>query len=366
MTSATGLQITSILADEGNFVNKGQVLTKLNDSTLQAELVQAKAKVSQSEARLAELKAGARSEEIARVTEQVISAKARVSQAESELNLVGKRVKRNQALEREGAISLDRLDELLNQQQSSRANLDRAKASLEEVKQKLAQMQIGVRPEIISQAQAEVSQAKGRLQYIQAKIQDTIVTAPSSGIVAKRNAHLGEITSPSKTLFSIIENGKLELRLKVPDTIIGKIRPEQKVYILDHNLNIKSVIGKVREIDPIINRDSRQGTVKVDLPSELDLKPGMFLRAAISISETPGTSVPIKALLPQANGQAIAFVVQPDNTVKAKLVKIGEILPNNYVEVLSGLESGDRIVLKGSAYLQDGDRIKVSQDITSK
>lgn len=365
MTPATGLQITSILTDEGNFVNQGQVLAKLNDNTLQAELVQAQATVRQVEARLAELKAGARAEEIARAREQVTIAKANLSQAESELDLVQKRVQRNRALKQEGAISLDRLDEILNQEKSSRANLQQGKARLEEAQQQLAQLQAGVRPEIITQAEAEVSQARGRVQYIQARIQDTIVTTPVSGIVARRNARLGEITSPSETLFSIIEDGKLELRLQVPETLIRAIQPEQKVRILNNNLQVPSIMGTVREVAPIIDGDSRQGTVKVDLPSQPGLKPGMFLRAKITTDKIQGKTLPTQALLPQADGTAIAFVVEENNRVQAKSVEIGSILPNNYVEVLSGLESGDRIVLKGAAYLKDGDLIKVSESVAN-
>ncbi|MDJ0532111.1 MAG: efflux RND transporter periplasmic adaptor subunit [Xenococcaceae cyanobacterium MO_207.B15] len=366
MTPAIGLQIKNILADEGNFVTKGQILTKLDDSTLQAELIQAQARVRQAEARLAELKAGTRSEEIARAKERVISAEAAVLQAESDLELVNKRAERNRALETEGAISRDRLDEILTQERISRANLEQAKASVQEAKQALAQMQAGERPEVISQAQAEVMQAKGKLKYIQAQLKDTIVTAPASGIVAERNAKLGELTSPSKTLFSIIENGILELRLKVPETLIGEIRPQQKVNIIADNLNIPTITGIVREIDPIVDGDSRQATVKVDLPSKLNLKPGMFLRAAITTSQTTGETVPTKALLPQPDGTALAFVVQPDNTVKGRLVKMGEILPNDQIEVISGLQSGDRIVLKGAAYLKDGDQVTINQDVTKQ
>ena len=361
MTPATGLQIKQILVDEGDFVTKDQVLAELNNSTLQAELIQAQAAVSQAEARLAELKAGSRSEEVARAQERVRSAEAAILQAESDLDLVQKRVKRNQTLETEGAISRDRLDEILNQERVSRANLEQAKARLQEAKQELAQLQAGERPEVISQAKAEVIQAKGRLQYIQAQLRDTIVTAPANGIVAERNAQLGELTSSSETLFSIIEKGRLELRLKVPETLIGEIRPQQKVHILADNLDVSSPTGIVREIDPIVDGDSRQATVKVDLPPNLDLKPGMFLRAAIATSQTQGETVPTKALLPQPDGTALAFIVQPDNTVKAKSVEIGEILPNEQVEVLRGLNYGDRIVLKGAAYLKDGDLVTYTE-----
>ena len=87
----------------------------------------------------------------------------------------------------------------------------------------------------------------------------------------------------------------------------------------------------------------------------------MFLRATINTATTQGKTVSVKALLPQADGNAIAFVVQDDNTVKAQAVEIGEILANEQVEVIKGLQSGDRIVVKGSAYLKDGDSITFEQ-----
>lgn len=361
MTPATGLQVAKILVDEGDFVTKDQVLAELDNNTLKAELLQAQAAVSQAEARLSELKAGTRLEEIARAQERVKSAQAAVLQAESDLELVQKRVARNKSLQAEGAISLDRLDEIQNQERISRANLEQAQARLQEAQQELAQMQAGERPEVIMQAEATVTEARGKLQYIQAQLQDTIVVAPANGIVAERDAQLGELTSPSETLFKIIENGKLELRLDVPETLVREIRPQQKVNLLLNNLNIPSITGIVREIDPIVDGDSRQAMVKVDLPPKLDLKPGMFLRAAIATSQTQGKTVPTKALLPQPDGSAIAYVVQPDNTVKAQSVEIGEILPNDEVEIISGLELGDRIVWQGAAYLKDGDRITISE-----
>ena len=75
--------------------------------------------------------------------------------------------------------------------------------------------------------------------------------------------------------------------------------------------------------------------------------------------------MPIEALLPQTGNKAIAFVVQPDNTVKAQNVVMGEILPEQRVEVVEGLKPGDRIVLKGAAYLKDGDKVAISKDPVS-
>ena len=364
MSQAGGLLITEILAERGDFVDRGQILAKLDNSILNAEKIEAQGQVEQAEAKLDELEAGNRAEEIARAQSRVTNARAAVTQAESNLSLVQKRVERNQTLQSEGAISRDRLDEVLNQEQGAKSNLVAARASLDEARQELAQLQSGSRPQTIAAARAELTSARGRLQKIEAELANTTIAAPSAGIIADRDARVGQITSNSEQLFSIIQNGRLELRLQVPETLIDRIELGQNVRITSNADSSLQISGKVREIDPLIDDSSRQATVKVDLPSNVNLKPGMFLQAAIEVDSSPGQAVPIEALLPQS-GEAIAFVLQSDNTVKAQTVEMGEILSEQKVEVINGLNSGDRIVVKGAAYLKDGDRVTVKWETRS-
>ena len=358
-SSATGLSIKEILVERGNYVTKGQILARLDSDILQAELTYAQAAEQKAKAYLAELKAGSLPEEIAQAQQKVIGAKAKVAQAESDLDLIKKRVARNKTLETEGAIARDRLDEILNQEQVYQSNLEQAQANLQAEQQALAKLQAGTRPEIIAQAEASLAQERANLQSLKAKLADTIVVAPANGQIAERNASIGDLTSASTNLFTIIENGRLELRVKLPETLLAQVAPGQAVKVTsDANSNLQ-LLGKVREIDPILAKDIPQATVKIDLPEGTNLKPGMFFDAAITTSNTEGYTVPIDALLPQPDGSAIAYVVQKDKTVKAQSVTMGEILSDRQVEVLSGLKSGDLIVLKGGAYLKDGDSVNI-------
>ncbi len=363
MSQATGLQIIEILADRGDYVRRGQVLARLNNKMLEAQMLEAQGAVAQVEARLAELRAGSRVEEIAQARARVNSAESEVVEAQSDLDLVQKRVKRNQELQTEGAITRDRLDEILNQERVAESNLTGAKARLAEAQQALTQLELGTRPETIRQAEAELIQARGRLQSIRAQLEDTAIVSPVDGIIATRTAQLGKITSNSESLFSIIENGRLELRLKVPETLIGRIATDKKVRMTVDGDRHQELLGTVREIDPTIDGNSRLATVKVDLPSQTNLKPGMFLRAKIITATAQGTTIPMAALLPQSDNRAIAFVLQADNTVKSQSVELGEIISDQKVEILQGLALGDRIVLKGAAYLKDGDLVTTSNEI---
>ncbi|HBL61309.1 MAG TPA: efflux transporter periplasmic adaptor subunit [Cyanobacteria bacterium UBA8803] len=359
MSQATGLQIQQVLVEEGTFVKAGQVMVTLDNAVLQAQLTQAKAAVDQAEARLAELRAGTRSEEIAQARETVKSAQAAVEQAQSDLDLANKRVARNQMLQAEGAIARDRLDEVINQERSSRSTLERARASFREAQQRLEQLETGPRPETISQAAAQLAQAKAQMQSVTAQLNDTRVLAPASGKVAERNARVGDITSSSQKLFTIIENGRLELLLPVPETELKQIRPGQTVQITsdaDSNLRLS---GKVREIDPMVEEKSRQAKVKVDLPAVASLKPGMFLKATITTATATGLTVPAKALLPQADGSTIVYILQPDNSVKAQPVEVGEPTSGDRQEIKKGLSPGDRVIVKGAPYLKEGDRVQV-------
>lgn len=361
MSQAGGLQIIEVLAERGDFVQRGQVLARLNNQAIVAQEIEATGSIAEAQARLDELRAGSVVEEIAQAEARVENLKSEIIQTESNLALAQKRVEGNRSLRSEGAITRDSFDELLNQAQVAQANLTGAMANLVEAQQALNQLKAGSRPQVIAQAQAQLTQAKGRLAAIEAQLSDTTIVAPTSGVISVRDARVGQISSASDMLFSIIKNGNLELRLQIPETLINKIKLGQQVQISSNNNQDLQLTGEVREIDPVVDDSSRQATVKVNLPSSNNLKPGMFLQAAISINSSLGEAIPVEALLPQSGNKAIAFVVQADNTVKAQTVKMGEILSGQTVEIIDGLKPGDRIVLKGAAYLKDGDLVKISE-----
>lgn len=348
----TGLQIKVILVDEGQWVQAGQILARLDDAVMQAQLLEKQATVRKAQARLAELEAGTRSEELTRGKEGVRSAQAAVIKAESDLLLAQTRLERNRSLEAAGAIARDQLDEMINEEKTKQSSLEQAIAHLRETEAQLAELEQGPRPEVILQAKAELAQAEAQLTLVKTQLKQTEVVAPVSGKIAERNARIGDLTATGTQLFQIIEDGRLQLELKVPETLIETVKPGQTVKIKSN------LLGTVREIRPIVDEDSRQAIVEVDLPSSIDLKPGMFLRAAIITETIEVLSVPLDAVLPQPDGTGLVYVVE-NNRVQSQKVELGEILPSDKIEIKKGLKLQQKIVIEGAAYLQNGDRVRI-------
>ncbi len=361
---SSGLQIQQVLIEEGDLVRQGQVLAILDSTVLQAQFREAQAQVREAEAQLAELRAGSRVEEIDRARAEVRRAEAEVKRAESDLNLATERVQRNQTLANEGAIASDRLDEVMNQSRSSQSGLEQAQAELQQAIQQLAELEAGPRLETIAQAQAQLDASRERVRTLQAQLEDTQVLAPRSGKIAERLARVGDVASPSNQLFSIIDNQQLELLLEIPETQLPQIRLQQGVRITsDANPDLR-LSGRVQEINPLIDPASRIATVKVSLPASDLLRPGMFLRGAIITSAHQGLTLPAEAVLPQPDGSHLVYTLNSaqtnsDQTVTAKSVEIGELLPNQHIEIKQGLLENDQVVVKGAAYLGQGDRVEI-------
>lgn len=361
MSQSSNLQIKEVLVDETDIVTQGQVLIRLDDSILQAELKQAEAGVAQAQARLAEVKAGTRKEELQRARENVNFAEADLLQAESDLQLARTKLARNKQLEAEGAIPRDRLDELINDESTKKFNVTKNQAKLREAKQKLAELQKGERQEVIAQAQANLVEAQTRVKLVEARLKDTIIQAPVNGKIAERNARVGDVTSSfnDRKLLTIIEEGRLELQVKVPENQLKEIVSGQKVLISSSATPNLPLTGIVREINPIIDAQSRQGIVKVDLPDNHNLKSGMFVQTSIITNTKSSLTVPMSAVLPQRDSTGVVYIVKPDNTVKMQPVSLGEIINNEDITIISGLNVGDIIALKGVNYLQDGSKISL-------
>lgn len=321
LPQTTGLQIEQILVDEGDAVKAGQVMAVLDNSVLQAQLNQAKAEVESSQAVVRQ--------------RQAALGQARASLAEAERIL-----ERYQQLANAGAISREDLDTRATTVATATEAVRVAEAN-------------------ISSAQADVRSSIAQGQQLQTQLEQTLVRAPAGGIVAEKNVEIGNVTAGTQQLFSIIRGGLLELQAQVPAIQLPQVRIGVPALITSDTDPRVRLQGKVREIAPLVDPQSRQARVTIDMPSTSLLRPGMFARAAITTKTVPGLTVPAKAVVPQPDGNSIVFVLSSEDKVQAQPVEVGEVLIGGRVEIQNGLKLGDRVVDAGAGYLKDGDRVQV-------
>lgn len=323
LPQATGLQIQQVLVEEGDTVQAGQPLAILDSSVLQAQLQQAQADYTAAQAVVRQKQAALSQEQ------------AKQAQASSNLQ-------RYQNLAGQGAISQQDLESYSTTASTAQSSVQVAQAN-------------------IGSANADLASKQAIIQKLQTQIAQTVVRAPADGVIAEKLAHVGDVTSGSNKLFSIIRNGSIELQVQLPAAQLAQVRVGAIARVTsdaDARINVQ---GRIREVAPLVDAQTRQATVKIDLPSSALLHPGMFLRAAIETDAAPGLAIPAKAVLPQQSGGARVYVVDAEGTAHAKSVQLGDRQPggNALIEVVDGLSASDRVVVAGAGYVKDGDRVTV-------
>lgn len=326
---SSGLLVREILARKGEQVRRGQVLAILDDSVLQAQVMQAKAQLESA-------RAGVRQRQ------------AELAQDEATLAEAEENLRRYETLAAEGAISQEALS-------------TRRTAAV------TAREAIGVARANIASAAAEVRAQEANLGRLQTQMRQTKVVAPASGAIADKIARIGDVSAGSQPMFAIIRDNQLELQAEVPQAQLSQIdigAPVRVTSATDRRIQFE---GRVRDIDPVVDAQSRVATVNIDLPPSGLLRPGMFLQGNVTVAVASGLTVPAKAVLPRSDGEFQVFRLTAQNEVEARPVRVGTRLPGQVngiagdrVQILSGLESGDRVVTSGASYLNDGDLVEVA------
>jgi len=374
------LQIRQVLVDEGDWVERGQLMVVLDDSVLQTQISQAEADVEASRAVVQERQAAV--EQAKSALQGALAAKveaeagkqqaiASLAQAQAELEQAERDLQRSETLAAEGAISTQEVDLSRTKAKNAREAVQVAKANVNSAEARISSATANVNSAqaTISSMTANVNTALAQLQSQQARVEQqktylaqTQVTAPSSGMVSERTARVGDLASPQTPLFRIINQGALELELKIPETQLSQVNIGAPVTLTsdaDSRINIK---GTIREVAPLVDADTRQATVKVDLPSSSVLRPGMFLQASITAQTVQGLVVPAEAVQPQADGSTIVYQVDENNQAIARRVEVGSTLggESTNVEIKQGLNVGDRIVVLGAGFINEGDIVRVA------
>jgi RND family efflux transporter MFP subunit len=297
--------IVEIRAHEGDHVQRGQVLALIDDS-------QARAAVD-------------------RATAADLAAQQQLVGADSDLALAESTLKRYQNLYEKKSVSPQEFDEVKARQQAALARRDMANAGQ-------------------AQAQAALSQARTSLDY-------TRIRAPFDGVVTEKKADSGTLASPGMPIFTIEAAGRYRLEVTINESDLRYVRAGEQISVAIDALDNAGLNGKVVQIVPAADSASRTFLVKIELPADTQLRSGLFGRAQFSRGERQVLLIPRSAVIERGQLQGI-YVLDQNKVASLRYITLGK--PSGAeVEVLAGLQGGERLVVKPDAVDLNGKRIEV-------
>jgi RND family efflux transporter MFP subunit len=258
--------------------------------------------------------------------------------AKANLDLAQTTFKRMEELATKKSVSNQEMDEASARLKAAQANYDMVRARRAQVDFKMAVVEQEVRAAGIMRDYAKLS-------------------APFSGVVIARNVEPGNLATPGAPLLTIEQDGLYRLEVSVDESKLASVRVGQAVEVVIEASGGK-LDARVSEIVPSVDAATRTYVVKVDLPATPRLRTGMFGRAIFPLGMQKVVAVPVAALIER--GQLQSVFAMEDGVARNRLVTTGR-RGNTAVEVLSGLNAGEKVVAPVPSGLQDGARVEVRQ-----
>lgn len=191
----------------------------------------------------------------------------------------------------------------------------------------------------------EISAAQLEMASAQMEYEKTLLKAPIDGVISNTNVSKGELVSESEVAASLVSADELFLELQVAESYIGKIKTGQNVKIKTHPHEDLIFSGIVEGVVPFVSGRSRTLTVKVSLnPSEINLLPGMYVRAQIVLYERKKAILVPRSALSGVNDPAEVIVLNEEGKKTTRSVKCGYAAEDEVV-VLKGLEEGEKVLM---------------------
>ena len=334
ITSSTGNRIKNILVDVGSRVGAGQAVVILDNVSAvnqQSAIAGQQASVANQDAALASQEASLKSEEI---------------------NLA--RQKKD----------LDRAKELVRIGGGTQQTVDQLQAAYD-----AAQEALKARKRALEASRTSLNASRTSLGASQRSMQtvqeNTILRSPISGVVTARNYDAGDL--PGGPILTIQQMNPLKVVVNVNEEEFPKVRIGMPVSITFDAVPGETFNGSVYTINPEIDQATRTFKVEVTISNGAGkVSAGMFARVKFNYGMVNHIVVPDRAVVKmQGAGTRYVFVYNPNGTVRYVEVKLGQRLGDRY-EILSGLSSGDRVVIAGQSRLTDGTKVQLQEQQSAK
>jgi multidrug efflux pump subunit AcrA (membrane-fusion protein) len=346
VTPKISAPVKRMLVNRGDHVKAGQVIAELESGDLAAAANESNSQYQQTQASYQMISG-------ATVLEDKGKAQADVQVSQQVLDAAQKLYDNRVALQREGALAQKLVDDAKVALAQARGQLETAQRHLQ------ALNQVGQR-ETIRGAQAQMSAAKAHYDNAEVQLSYAKIRSPISGVVADRSVYAGEMPASGTPIITIIDISQVVARANIPVKEASMIKVGRPARISGPDGDLA---GKVTVVSPAVdpNTTTVEVWVQVANPGE-KLKPGASVRVAIIADTIQNTIViPASALLnADDGGQKVMVVTTSDSKAHERRVSVG-IRQGARVQIVSGLQDGDQVVVSGGLGLEDKAKVSIQQ-----
>jgi len=212
--------------------------------------------------------------------------------------------------------------------------------------------------EQLDQARAAYEKVRALLIKAEETALDYIIKAPWAGVVSHVKVKEGEFVAPRAVLLEMYDPASLVIRASIPEKHAAEVVAGMRVDVGLDAYPDKVIPGRIERVYPYLDSRLRTRTVEIALDKSVNLLPGMFARLTLSlVSAEEVVIVPLEALVSTPKGQVV-FVFE-EGKATARMVKTG-IEADNRIEIISGIQSGDKVILAGNEKLKNGAEVRLA------
>ncbi len=336
---------------EGQKVVEGEVIGQLRQDEFQARLTALQGQLDQSRAALQALRAGERPEERRRRESQVRAAEARLANARTELN-------RAAGLVQNRVIPRAEFEQIETAYRVAQEDFESAS--------ELAEKGTIGREEDIQARAAEVRGLEGRVVEANLQLQDSTLLAPYDGVIAQRFVEQGQNVRAKEPIVRLQDVDEIDIAVDVPEAVMAAdIRTADIVSMI---AELSGAPGlrfpvEIREVAQVADPTTQTFNIRAAMraPDGVRVLPGMTATVTVTYRRAnilgQRILVPISAVSQSASDGQVAWLVDAEGKVASRPVKVGAV-QGGEIEILAGLEPGDRIAVAGVTFLRNGMQVR--------
>ena len=223
----------------------------------------------------------------------------------------------------------------------------------------------------LDQSHQVLEQARSQIQQIDTKLRDTLSIAPFNGVIVTKNIEVGDTVQPGQTLLVYEDLEVLQIIIDVPGRLIHNLKQGQSVSARIDGMD-EEVQARVSKIFPTSDPLRHTTRVKLTLPATHQVSPGNYAEVWIPVLKRGSKKglkrgsksamqkrllVPSSAVI-ERGGIPSIFVVNAQNRVELRLVRVGELLPSGQMVILYGVKENERVLDKPPAFVTSGYEVK--------